>query len=66
LALADDLNLSEVAEALSAGADDVLSPPLELEQLASQLHGVVRVWRSAHPGRPYADELAQSSGGLGD
>ena len=66
LALADDPELPEVAEALRAGADDVLFPPLELEDLASRLHSVVRQWRSAHPDRPYADELAQSSDGLAD
>jgi DNA-binding response OmpR family regulator len=66
LALADDPNLPEVGEALRAGADDVLFPPLELEELAPHLHDIVRLWRSVHPGRPYADELAQASGNLGD
>jgi DNA-binding response OmpR family regulator len=66
LALADDPNLPEVAEALRVGADDVLFPPLEIEELAPRLHGIVRLWRSAHPGRPYADELAHEFGKLGD
>jgi DNA-binding response OmpR family regulator len=65
LALADNPNQPEVAEAFRAGADDVLVPPLELDQLASHLHDVVRLWRSAHPDRPYADEVAKASGGQG-
>jgi DNA-binding response OmpR family regulator len=66
LALSDDPNQAEAADALRAGADNVLFPPLELDQLASQLHDVVRRWRSAHPDRPYADEIAQSSCERGD
>jgi DNA-binding response OmpR family regulator len=65
LALADDPNMPDVAEALRAGADDVLAPPLELDQLAARLQEVVLNWRAAHPGRPYADELSKTSGGVG-
>ena len=45
--------------ALEAGAEGVLYPPLELEELVPALYAVVDRWRSLHPGRPYADQLAQ-------
>jgi two-component system, OmpR family, phosphate regulon response regulator OmpR len=61
-ALVDDPEEPAALEALRSGADGLLSPPLELEKLAPQLHEVVRRWRIAHPDRPWADELAQ----LGD
>jgi DNA-binding response OmpR family regulator len=62
LALAENPDEPEALEALRTGADGLLFPPLELEELAPQLHEVVRQWRIAHPDRPWADELAQ----LGD
>jgi two-component system, OmpR family, phosphate regulon response regulator PhoB len=42
-----------------AGADGLLLPPLELDELAAGLTTIVDQWRAAHPDRPYADELAQ-------
>lgn len=48
------------SDALSlAGADGLLLPPLELDELAIGLFAVVDHWRATHPDRPYADELAQ-------
>jgi DNA-binding response OmpR family regulator len=43
----------------AAGANGLLLPPLELEELAASLIAIVDQWRVAHPDRPYADELAQ-------
>ena len=65
LVLADEPGLPDVERALDSGADDLLSPPLELEELAPRLHQIVQQWRSAHPGRPYADELEQNLGAQG-
>lgn len=45
--------------ALEAGADAVLTPPIELETLVPYLHQVVTDWRQARPDRPWADQLAQ-------
>lgn len=50
----------DLASATAAGADDVLVPPLELEELAPFLHRVVDRWRADHPGRPFADAAAQT------
>jgi DNA-binding response OmpR family regulator len=43
----------------AAGADGLLLPPIELADLALSLFTIVDCWRDQHPGRPYADELAQ-------
>lgn len=48
------------AEAVAAGADGVLDPPLDLEQLAPRLFGVVAAWRSVHPDRAWADAAANT------
>jgi two-component system phosphate regulon response regulator PhoB len=40
----------------SAGVDQVILAPIELEHLASDLGRVVAAWREAHPGRQWADE----------
>lgn len=42
-------------EAHDAGADGVLEPPLDLEELAPRLFAEVLDWRMAHPGRAWAD-----------
>jgi len=47
------------ADAHAAGADGVLTPPLDLEDLAPRLHAIAADWRAAHPDRMTADELAQ-------
>jgi DNA-binding response OmpR family regulator len=43
---------------VGAGADHVVLAPIELEVLASELSRLVTEWRTAHPGRPWADEAA--------
>jgi DNA-binding response OmpR family regulator len=43
---------------IGAGADHVVLAPIELEVLASELSRLVTEWRTAHPGRPWADEAA--------
>lgn len=52
---AGEISPGAVAE---AGADGLLLPPLELDELAAGLTAKVDQWRAAHPDRPYADELA--------
>lgn len=46
--------------------DDVVRAPIEIEDLALHLLGVVRAWREVHPDRPWADvaaaQTAESSG----
>lgn len=41
-----------------AGADHVILAPIELDVLASELSRLVTEWRTAHPGRQWADEAA--------
>jgi CheY-like chemotaxis protein len=50
---------SVILEARDAGADEILSPPIELEALVPYLHRIVLGWRELHPERPWADEIAQ-------
>jgi DNA-binding response OmpR family regulator len=52
---------SDAAPLLNAGVDRVIAAPLDLDALAVELFDLVRDWREAHPGRPWADEAAQSS-----
>src|SRR5215216_2195041 len=40
------------------GADRVVLAPIELEQLAAAIGGVVTTWRALHPDREWADEAA--------
>lgn len=49
--------------ARAAGADGVISVPLELEELVPRLHAIVAAWRAAHPDRPWADAAAQARPG---
>lgn len=48
--------------AAAAGADAVLDPPLELEELAPRLFTAVAAWRATHPDRPWADATAMQKG----
>jgi CheY-like chemotaxis protein len=48
------------APLIAAGADVVMTPPIELDDLASQLTDSVQQWRTTHPGRLWADQAAQS------
>ncbi len=58
LALMDQVE-DEHRVAIAAGADAILTPPLELEQLLPLLMRTVLDWRAAHPGRTWADHVAQ-------
>lgn len=49
-------------EAMGLGFISILYPPIEIEDLGAGLFAVVSAWRAAHPGEPWADELAQSAG----
>lgn len=48
------------AEAAAAGVDGLLDPPLDLEELAPRLFGLVAAWRASHPDRPWADAAANT------
>lgn len=48
-------------EAIAAGADGLLTPPIELAELIPYLFAVVDRWRVAHPNRPWADAAAQAT-----
>lgn len=62
LLVTDDPATLDPAVAHEAGADGVVASPIELADLAPMLSGVVREWRAAHPGRPFADAAALDSG----
>lgn len=47
------------ADARRDGADGVIYAPIEIERLAVDLFALIGAWRSVHPERPWADELAQ-------
>ena len=47
------------AEATTSGAIGIVYAPFEIDELALALFTTVRAWRDAHPGAPWADELAQ-------
>ena len=51
------INPKEVA---AAGFTEMLAAPLELEELVPHLHTIVTRWRRDHPGRPWADQAAQT------
>jgi DNA-binding response OmpR family regulator len=48
-------------EQLNLDVDAVISPPIELEDLAAVLNQIVAAWRMRRPGRPWADEAALRS-----
>lgn len=52
---------TEIPHELTASDDiaAVLVAPIEIAALADALWREVRAWREAHPGRPWADEVAQ-------
>jgi DNA-binding response OmpR family regulator len=41
--------------ARAAGADDLITAPIDLEDLAPHLLDAVMTWRDTHPDRPWAD-----------
>jgi len=60
---AEEVKLAAPIEHL---VDDTLRAPLDIEDIALHLFSIVRAWREAHPGRPWADaaaaQPAESSG----
>ncbi len=60
LVVADPEAIDE-SRARQLGADGLLVPPIELEDLIPYLFAVVDAWRDAHPGRPYADQANRLS-----
>jgi DNA-binding response OmpR family regulator len=62
LILADSESELPAAEANRIGAEGVIHAPIEIEDLAVDLFKRIGDWRSAHPDRPWADELAQRPG----
>jgi len=63
LLVADTPSPIPAEEATAAGADAVLAPPLELEELAPRLFAAVAAWRAAHPDRPWADAPPSQASG---
>lgn len=59
LIVAGDPDEIDPTDAADAGADGILLPPLELEDLVPALFKIIREWRSRHPDRPWADQAAQ-------
>jgi CheY-like chemotaxis protein len=55
-ATSDEID-GQAAEAV--GANGVLVAPLDLEHLVPRLFRVIADWRSIHPERPWADQVAQ-------
>ena len=45
--------------AFEAGAEKIVYAPFEIDEIALSLFTSVQEWRDAHPGAPWADELAQ-------
>ena len=62
LLVADTATEIEPRRLVDAGIDDVLRPPLDLDELAPRLHRLVQAWRIARPERPMADAVAQRQG----
>ncbi len=56
-----DPDILDEGQARQLGADGLLVPPIELDDLIPFLFGVVDAWREAHPGRPYADQANRAS-----
>ena len=59
LLVAGDLDEIDPEEVVDAGADGLLLPPLELEELVPAIFRIVNSWRGKHPDRPWADQAAQ-------
>lgn len=60
LVIAGSLDEIDPSEAHESGADSVLLPPIEIEELIPALFRIVDDWRAAHPDRPWADQAAQA------
>jgi two-component system phosphate regulon response regulator PhoB len=57
--IAADPSEIDAGEAMASGVDEIVLAPLDLETLVPHLHQIIARWRAEHPGRPWADELAQ-------
>lgn len=61
LLVASNPGTLDVAGLQALGVERVLFAPMELEDLAIELHALVGEWRARHPDRPWADEAALRS-----
>jgi DNA-binding response OmpR family regulator len=59
LIVAGGMDEIDPEEVVDAGADGLLLPPLELEELVPAIFRIVNEWREEHPDRPWADQAAQ-------
>lgn len=59
LLVSGDVGEVDPRAADAAGADGILSAPIDLEALIPRLHMIVSNWRTDHPDRPWADAAAQ-------
>jgi two-component system response regulator ArlR len=48
----------DAAAFIPGDIDATFVAPIDLEEAAPRLHGIVQDWRQRHPGRPWADEAA--------
>lgn len=62
LVIAGNLDEIDPHEAVEFGADGLLLPPIELDELIPALFRIVDNWRREHPNRPWADQIAQQKG----
>lgn len=62
LVIAGGLDEIDAEDVAAAGADGLLLPPIELEELIPALFRIVDRWRAEHPDRPWADQAAQAKG----
>jgi len=60
IVIAGSGNEIDPAEVADVGGDGVILPPIDIETLIPTLFGIVDEWRGEHPGRPWADQAAQS------
>lgn len=57
--VAADATAETRTETIAAGADDLLTAPIEIADLVRYLFDVVDAWRQTHPGRLYADQASR-------
>jgi len=51
------LDIRDIAQAV--GVDDLLTPPIDIDDLVPYLFSVVDDWRRSHPGRMFADQASR-------
>lgn len=59
LLVGDDPALPDADGPARLGIDGVISAPIDLEEVALRLFGIVGAWRRQHPDRPWADAAAR-------